>query len=79
MIFLIQCVEATTEVVTPNLFVYSKKFQTKLGEELDNIKKVPCTRGNVNIECSTLYRIALDYLHIRNQIRAVKESNSNAK
>lgn len=66
---------ASSPPVAPPLASYSPEFQAKAADELSELP-VPCDRQEAIMmdRCSALLRMALDYLRLRDQIRALDEA-----
>ncbi len=55
-------------IVAPSLDRYSEEFETKLADELEQLAP-PCPRDYIVPNCSALYRITLDGIHLRNRVK----------
>lgn len=62
--------ENSSPAVTPELVEYSPAFQTQAADELAAMKE-PCARDVANEHCSATHRLAIDYLDMRDQTRAI--------
>jgi hypothetical protein len=67
---------ASSPPVAPPLPAYSETFQEKAAEEISELP-LPCARQDevMMARCSALLRMTLDYLHLRDQIRALNEAD----
>lgn len=65
---------ASSPPVAPPLESYSEVFQEKAADEISELP-LPCARQDevMMARCSALLRMALDYLHLRDQIRALEQ------
>jgi hypothetical protein len=61
--------------VAPPLASYSDAFQEKAADEISELP-LACARQDevMMARCSALLRLALDYLHLRDQIRALEQA-----
>lgn len=61
---------ATARVETPTLYEYAAPVQARAREESAHLG-LPCPRTEVDGACSALKRLLLDYLQVRDEIRAL--------
>ena len=69
-ILLSGCVTARSNVL-PDLVTYSEDFQMQAGGEVDSLPPA-CHHEVLTDGCSAIHRLVIDYLRMRDQVRAVK-------
>lgn len=71
ILLLSACATASFEPVVPPLVRYGPEVQAHAADELEALGPA-CPRDGVIADCSAVKRLVLDYLWLRDQVRAVE-------